>query len=93
MDGALKTALNACLVGYDVSFDLRTLANDKLRSMNIGDNAAEDLQGALTDDVAGHSHAGTESGNHYRRRLAGDWRRVGVNPVSGAIEALIAFQI
>ncbi len=51
MDGALKTALNTCLVGDDVSFDLRTLANDKLRSMNIGDNAAEDLQGALTDDV------------------------------------------
>jgi hypothetical protein len=26
--------------------------------VNIADNAAEDLQGALTDDVAGHSHAG-----------------------------------
>src|SRR5215211_8187390 len=65
-NGALDAAADRDVLRNDTTFDLRAIADQKIRGTQITFDTAEDLGCAIAFDVAKNRHAGADARAHSR---------------------------
>ena len=67
-DGALDAATDCDVLRNDAAFDLRAVADHKIRSAQLAFDSAEDLRWTIAFDFADDRHAGADARGRSRFR-------------------------